>query len=155
MKQSIYILRHSPKLRPSLGQRGSNLIFWEKKKERIKIKEKKEEEEIRELDQLQNRSSAQIHDAGHVPREPPRVVLFRGYHFHRSLQLFRRRTAEERNRATLREEMLQRDNIRAARSNASHTDARLLMSRLITSNNDPLYATFISYQAWCYTLRGP
>lgn len=26
-------------------------------------------------------------------------------------------------------------------------------SRLITSNNDPDHSTFISYQAWCYTLR--
>lgn len=50
-------------------------------------------------------------DTGHVPPEPRRVSLFRGYHFRRFLQLFR---SERPKKAQPWEEMLQRDTVRAA-----------------------------------------
>lgn len=53
----------------------------------------------------------QVHHADHVPPEPRRVALFRGYHFRRFLQLFR---SERPKKAQPWEEMLQRDTVRAA-----------------------------------------
>lgn len=59
--------------------------------------------------------------------------------------------SERPKKAQPREEMLQRDTVRPVTEHR----ARLLMSRLITSNNDLLYATFISYQTQCYASRAP